>query len=132
MKLKRYTKAEHINLKSNPKKSGHPAVQMQGEAAKMLALLGTRDLVVALDERGQSCTSFDFANLLALAGMSRSPFLCKCSAILSFRWQWPHAILIRPANGKVTQSRALAGQKCASRLVYMPHARVDPILTLSD
>jgi 23S rRNA pseudoU1915 N3-methylase RlmH len=68
-KLKRYTKAEHINLKSNPKKSGHPAVQMQGEAAKMLALLGTRDLVVALDERGQSCTSFDFANLLALAGM---------------------------------------------------------------
>jgi 23S rRNA pseudoU1915 N3-methylase RlmH len=70
MKLKRYTTFEHINLRGNPKKAVSPAVQMQAEALNMLALLRDRDLVIALDERGKACTSFDFANLLALAGMS--------------------------------------------------------------
>lgn len=66
--MRRYTKAEHINIKSNPSKTGTPEVQMQAEAAKLLKVVGARDFVVALDERGHRCTSFDLANVVATAG----------------------------------------------------------------
>jgi uncharacterized Fe-S radical SAM superfamily protein PflX len=67
-KVQRYAKYQHVNIKSNPKNASNKAAQMEAESSKLLAMLAARDFVVAIDERGDACTSFDFANLLATAG----------------------------------------------------------------
>ena len=67
--MARYTKFQHVNLKSNPKKAASPEVQMHAEADKVLSTLTDRDFVAVLDERGARYTSFDMANLLAMAGV---------------------------------------------------------------
>ena len=66
--MARYTKVVSENIKSNPKNESSPDAQMAAEAAKVLKALGSRDYVVALDERGQQCTSHDMASIVAHAG----------------------------------------------------------------
>ena len=68
-KVKRYTKFEHINIKSNPKKASSPDVQMQAEGLKVQTMLDSSDFVVVLDERGTRVTSHDIAHILAKAGV---------------------------------------------------------------
>lgn len=67
-KVKRYTKYEAVQLKSNPKKAASREVAMAAESEKLLALVSARDYVVVLDERGTRVTSHDVAHLLAKAG----------------------------------------------------------------
>ena len=66
--MRRYTKFEHLPVKSNPKKSSNPEIQMQTESEKVQSNLDNHDFVVVLDERGKRVTSFDMAHLLAKAG----------------------------------------------------------------
>ena len=71
-KLERYTKVLHNNIKSNPGNASDVDAQSAAEGAKLLKGINGRDFVVVLDERGQQCTSHDFANLLAHASASHN------------------------------------------------------------
>lgn len=66
-KLQRYTSILHSNIKPNPGNASDAAAQSAAEGVKVLKAVGSRDYLVVLDERGQQCTSHDFAHLLAHA-----------------------------------------------------------------
>lgn len=72
-KLRRYTQAELVTLKPNPKGARDVEAQKAAEAQKVLAAIGPRDRVVLLDERGREATSEDVARLIAAAGDEGRP-----------------------------------------------------------
>ena len=101
-------------MKGNPKNVDNAHVQMENEGAKLLTMLSGRDFVVVLDERGDLCTSFDVANIIATAGAPPCASVGSESSSSSLQGS---ALLTRGANKAdvAARRRRMCQGACAAR-----------------
>ncbi|GMH45115.1 hypothetical protein BSKO_13072 [Bryopsis sp. KO-2023] len=64
-KVQRYTKLSEVKIKSNPKNTSQPTIQMQEEGKKVLQMLSGNEYIVVLDERGREVSTAGMVNLIA-------------------------------------------------------------------
>jgi len=67
-KVRRYAPLEQVVVRNNPGKVRDPAAQMSAEGERAAKLVGQRDRLVLLDERGREMSSEAFADLIASTG----------------------------------------------------------------
>ena len=74
-RVTRYTAFREVTSKPNPRNASEPEAQKVAEGEKLLKLIGARDRLVLLDERGKDLSSTGLADLLADAGEEGVPQL---------------------------------------------------------
>ena len=74
-RLQHYTAFKEVVSKPNPRNASDPEAQKLAEGERLLKLVGPRDRLVLLDERGKDVSSTGLAELLAAAGEEGVPQL---------------------------------------------------------
>jgi 23S rRNA (pseudouridine1915-N3)-methyltransferase len=77
-RVKKYARAEVLELRDREDAGGNKAKLIEKEGEEILQQLTTDSLVIALDERGQEFTSYQFADLIEkhrLAGTKQLTFV---------------------------------------------------------
>lgn len=77
-KIRRYCAFEDMQVRSNPKNSSNPDIQVAAEGERVLRSISPGDFLLVLDERGRTVTSEQLAVIFASAGESSASSLIIC------------------------------------------------------